>query len=558
MNSKSIPKKDQSKYAAIYARKSKFSEKGESISNQLNRGKALCESRGWKYKEYKDTDYSGKNLDRPDFERMYKDIENGLIHTVICYKLDRVSRSVNDFSTLITDLTDKGVNFVSLTENFDTSTPLGRAMMYISSVFAQLERETISERVKDNMYDLFAAGRWVGGKIPMGYDSENITVNGRKASRLLINKNEAAIVKYIFDEYVKDGSSTLTVARDLISKGIKSKNNQNLSSTAIARILSNHFYVQADEHIYEYFSGHYKIVGDKDRFDGTCGCQSYGKSSVTIADRKKNDKSNWQLTAGSHEWIVPSDLFLAVQEKMRIKRRMPPRKGTSKNSILTGLVKCGSCGASMTLRKSSAKDVVYRYMYCPSKGRFSPDFCDQKNIRVDILEKNVVDLIVKLSSDKDELRNALIQSLNDLTSKKNPLTDGRESSLNRIAQIDSDLKRMLDLLVREIVAEDAYKEKVNSLSTEKDHLQNFINNSKSRMDEIEYSELNIQHILGAVETMPRLAESKDFDEKRSLIRSIVKEIIINGDDAEVVFFFNIKTLENMDCDRLSISLPLHQ
>jgi site-specific DNA recombinase len=169
--------------AAIYARKSRETEKGESLDNQISRGIALCNSRGWEYDIYQDMAWSGKSLDRPDFKRMYSDIENKKIHTVICYKLDRVSRNVNDFSSLINDLSSKNVDFISLTENFDTSSALGRAMMYISSVFAQLERETTAERVKDNMFDQASSGIWNGGPVPFGFDRIEWKEGNRKLSR---------------------------------------------------------------------------------------------------------------------------------------------------------------------------------------------------------------------------------------------------------------------------------------------------------------------------------------------------------------------------------------
>lgn len=91
---------------------------------------------------------------------------------LVCYRLDRISRNVSDFSTLIEKLNKLDISFISIKEQFDTSTPMGRAMMFISSVFAQLERETIAERIKDNMYELARTGRWLGGKTPHGFSSK--------------------------------------------------------------------------------------------------------------------------------------------------------------------------------------------------------------------------------------------------------------------------------------------------------------------------------------------------------------------------------------------------
>ena len=132
---------------AIYARKSVFREDSISIESQIE----MCqyEARGQEYVVYKDNGYSGKNTDRPDFQRMISDIKSGTISKVIVYKLDRVSRSVLDFSGLMDLFQKYKVDFVSATEHFDTSSPMGRAMLNICIVFAQLERETIQQRVID-------------------------------------------------------------------------------------------------------------------------------------------------------------------------------------------------------------------------------------------------------------------------------------------------------------------------------------------------------------------------------------------------------------------------
>ena len=147
---------------------------------------------------------------------------------IIVYRLDRISRNVSDFSGLIEELARLDISFISIKEQFDTSTPMGRAMMYIASVFSQLERETIAERIRDNMHELAKTGRWLGGTTPTGFESEaikSITVDGKtkKACKLKLVPEEADIVKTIFDLYVETDSLTLTEAA-LIKQGFKTKN----------------------------------------------------------------------------------------------------------------------------------------------------------------------------------------------------------------------------------------------------------------------------------------------------------------------------------------------
>lgn len=162
---------------AIYSRKSKFTHKGESVQNQV----AICRDYGnlhFLSKEfiiYEDEGFSGGNTDRPQYKQMIIDMKAKKFDVLICYRLDRVSRNILDFSELVELLQKHDVAFVSIKEQFDTSTPMGRAMMYIALVFAQLERETIAERIRDNMMQLARTGRWLGGITPTGFRSEPTT-----------------------------------------------------------------------------------------------------------------------------------------------------------------------------------------------------------------------------------------------------------------------------------------------------------------------------------------------------------------------------------------------
>ena len=164
---------------AIYSRKSKFTGKGESIGNQIelcreyiraNHGQVDADAAA----VYEDEGFSGGNLERPAFKRMLRAARERKFKAVVVYRLDRISRNISDFSGLIEELSRLDIAFVSIKEQFDTGTPMGRAMMYIASVFSQLERETIAERIRDNMHELAKTGRWLGGTTPTGYCSKSV------------------------------------------------------------------------------------------------------------------------------------------------------------------------------------------------------------------------------------------------------------------------------------------------------------------------------------------------------------------------------------------------
>ena len=168
---------------AIYSRKSKYSDKGDSVGNQIEIAMKYIKEHfpSDKYDVeiviFEDDGFSGGNIDRPKFKEFLIEENKKPFNILICYRLDRISRNIADFSSLMNNITELGTSFVSIKEQFDTKTPMGRAMMYmigILSVFAQLEREVITERIRDNMIELAKTGRWLGGLTPTGYTSKRI------------------------------------------------------------------------------------------------------------------------------------------------------------------------------------------------------------------------------------------------------------------------------------------------------------------------------------------------------------------------------------------------
>lgn len=203
---------------AIYARQSVDRADSISIESQIE----FCqyEMRGEQYKVYTDRGYSGKNTDRPAFAEMMNDIESGVIGKVVVYKLDRISRSILDFSNMMEQFGTHKVEFVSTTEKFDTSSPMGRAMLNICIVFAQLERETIQKRVADAYYSRSQKSFYMGGRVPYGFRLIPTTIDGVKTSMYEINTEEAEQVRLIYELYSKPECSYGDIIRYFQSHGI--------------------------------------------------------------------------------------------------------------------------------------------------------------------------------------------------------------------------------------------------------------------------------------------------------------------------------------------------
>lgn len=187
------------------------------------------------YVIFEDAGYSGKNTDRPDFQRMLKKIRNHEFTHLLVWKIDRISRNLLDFATLYNELKTLGVTFVSKNEQFDTSTAMGEAMLKIILVFAELERNMTSERVTATMISRANNGMWNGGRIPFGYDYD------AEAKTFSINEKEAEVVKLIHDEY-ENHKSLIAVARYLNSKNLVTRRGYNWTPSTVSIILKSEFY----------------------------------------------------------------------------------------------------------------------------------------------------------------------------------------------------------------------------------------------------------------------------------------------------------------------------
>ena len=207
---------------ATYGRKSVYSDKSDSVSNQERMCREYAQMRFEveSFEVYSDEGFTGANTNRPGLKRLMEDIEDGLVDALIVYQLDRISRNVKDFADIYSTLEKKGVMFVSIKENIDTATPIGKAMMYVTMVFAQMERETIAARVTDNMQGLAKRGLWTGGRPPYGYVSRRIEVDGKKHVAIFPDPEGVRYVHWIFDTFLESGHSLRGMSTEFRNKAI--------------------------------------------------------------------------------------------------------------------------------------------------------------------------------------------------------------------------------------------------------------------------------------------------------------------------------------------------
>ena len=343
---------------AIYARQSVERVDSISIESQLEHCK--YEARGNPSKEYVDRGYSGKNTHRPAFEAMLEDIRQGKVARVIVYKLDRISRSILDFANMMETFQQYHVEFISSTERFDTSSPIGRAMLNICIVFAQLERETIQKRVADAYYSRCKRGFYMGGRIPYGYAKENTVIDGVKTSMYVPVPEEAEHIRLMYSMYAKPGTSLGDIVAYFNEQGIRQLRGGMWSTARISEMLRNPVYVRADADVYSFFRAQgASIVNPVSDFTGHNACYLF-KGTVSKT-RKQCDLQDKEIVLAPHRGIVSSRDWLKCRVRC-LQNRQSATTCKARNSWLAGKVKCGKCGYGLTIAKANTR--WHRYFVC--------------------------------------------------------------------------------------------------------------------------------------------------------------------------------------------------
>lgn len=498
-------------YNAIYARQSILKEDSISVESQIE----YCryETRGEPYKEYIDRGYSGKNTNRPAFEEMFRAIQEEKVSKVIVYKLDRISRSILDFSNMMEKFQKHNVEFISTTEKFDTSTPIGRAMLNICIVFAQLERETIQKRVADAYYSRSKKGFYMGGRLPYGFTIEKTVIGGVNTSQYAVLPEESEQIKLLYFLYADKNKSLGDIIRYLKEHQVENLRGGAWSTARISEILRNPVYVKADADVYEFFKKQgTNIVNPITDFIGMNACYLY--KGAESNSRKQSDLKDKELVLAPHEGIISSEEWLACRRRC-LNNRQSATAGKAKNSWLTGKIKCGKCGYALTIVK--AKTRWERYFVCSSKLRTKKCSGVGKTLYAEILEEFIL--------------NAMKQKLSRFSS----LTDMEESGTNpkinevkiHIAQIDEEIEGILKNISSANEVLMCYmNEKIESLDRERTRLK----------EEMKLIRNTNQDAYGKVIKNPMKSwEKLSYPDKQAVVDALIRIIYITEERIEVIW-----------------------
>ncbi|WP_312642539.1 recombinase family protein [Hydrogenoanaerobacterium sp.] len=483
---------------AIYTRQSVEKKDSLSIEGQIELCARECRS---EYTVYADKGYSGKNTNRPDFERMMEDIIAGKISKVVVYRLDRFSRSISDFGQIWNILQKHNVEFISINEKFDTSTPMGRAMLHIIMVFAQLERETIAERIKDNYYQRAKHGSWLGGPAPFGFTIERTSENGKSVPILAAN-DDIAVVKRIFKEYAQPEMSLGKLARMLTNEGIPCMQRKHWDNVSLSRIFHNPCYVCASPDVYLYYK--HKGVNISDSIEDFT--EDYAGMLVGKRDRaagKYTDISDYHFSLANHKGVIPAELWLQCQYKLDLNRQIK-NSGKGKYTWLSGLLKCGSCGYGIKI--SNAKDKLY--LRC--SGRTNYSVCSEKFVL------SIAEIEAAVGAEIEAL-----------------LSGCRLQQSAVVPPADSDSRATLALIEDKI-------ERLLSALTEANHVSmKYINKELGKLDTQKkelLKSLTEQAVRGMKHELKDIVFSQlDFEEKKVVAARLIEKVILHGEDIEIVW-----------------------
>ncbi|MBE6950561.1 MAG: recombinase family protein [Ruminococcaceae bacterium] len=536
---------------AIYSRKSKFTGKGESIGNQVE----LCRehvrnlygdgaARGCVV--FEDEGFSGGDLKRPAFQGMMEGVRKHKFRAIVVYRLDRISRNISDFTGLIDELTRLDVSFVSIREQFDTSTPMGRAMMYIISVFSQLERETIAERIRDNMHELAKTGRWLGGNTPTGYESQSITSvtlegKARKVCHLKLIPEEGEIIKTIFDLYTQTDSLT-AVEAELLRRRAKTKRGNDFTRFAIKNILQNPVYMIADEDARDYLTAHeVYLFSEAEDFDGIRGMMAYnrtdqekGKAAVLLP------MNEWIVAVGRHPGLIPGRQWAAVQNSLERNKSKSYRKPRNNEALLTGLLFC-SCGERMYPRLSGRVTVsgepVYAYV-CSLKERSHKERCGRRNLGGNALDLAIIRHIKSLPEQKSVFLSQLERSRNFCTGSR----EQYESQLTRLRTEYAENEKRIEGLIDSMgvlegsPAKARVVARMEQLSDANRQIENRIRELECLTSEQTMTDSEFDALCRMLTTFCTSVDGMTVEEKRAAIRTVVRKVIWDGENAHVMLF----------------------
>ena len=409
---------------AIYARKSRITNKGDSIGVQFKQSadyaiNQLSLPEDYEFLHYEDKGLSGYYSDRPDFQRLLHDIDKGKIKAVACYKLDRISRKTSDLMRLLEYFERHNVTLLVCSNNINTQISTSKIIIQVLAIIAEFERDILTERIQDNLMELAKDGRWMGGVTPTGFSSKRVSTGSGKnksaVSFLVSIPEERRLVEKLFDTFLSTRSICATATA--LKKEYTTKNGAEFTALAVRDILKNPIYCTADKLSYQYFMDQgANLFGEPEDFDGIHGISAYNKTDQMILEDENSTFFNpkfvhamerkpieqWIVSVGQHDGYIPSEKWINAQNLLRIIAERHNRPHRKTNALLSGIIRCPLCGKPLRVVPESNRwshgKPRFKYV-CPG---FRKKECTFKAVDGVEMDEFIVQKLADLSKERSQ------------------------------------------------------------------------------------------------------------------------------------------------------------
>jgi site-specific DNA recombinase len=463
-----------------------------SLDNQEQRAADLAKSKGWRVVRVEKDVASGKDTNRRGYQELIGAIDKGQIDCVVVYRLDRLSRNVRDVYDFLDLIKERDIAFVSITEGFDTTTAMGRAMLGVAAVFAQLTREMIAENVKDGLMRRAQAGLYNGNQCgPYGYQY------GKANNNLVVVPEDAERVREIFTLFADRKWGANKIASYLNESGVPSREGRQWSTATIRVILRQPAYI---------------------------------------------GKIRWhdQVFDGKHDPIISQELWDAAQALINERRRVPSRAHSS-DHLLSGIAECGACGKKLTGHHGPKKSDGSRHVSYSHYHDVQREACKSFHKSAPKLEAAVIGEVRKAAESGTLEKMAADEIRKELAKTTAPLKDRRQSLILELAEMQSTFNSWADRLDKKTITEDQFASQNKRLVDRESRLKNELTEIDLRLAENEIVDVSLEVAQQALKQFPQVWDTLEIQERRELLRNLIGRLAVYADKAVIKLVFMPET-----------------